>query len=105
MSRRTRGSKYVIKRIIKEELILIQATTKFMGLVEKYKKGEIPGVVVEEFFQINDEKSVKIKTKHDDLPKKVTEEKISRKLIMNSDHFKKKKKKKFWIFWVKLPNE
>ena len=55
---------------------------KFMGLVHAYKKGEVPASqvskAVKDAAKSMSKKSVKkyAKTKHDDLPKKVTEEKI-----------------------------
>ena len=55
---------------------------KFMGLVHAYKKGEVPASkvskAVKNAAKSMSNKSVKkyAKTKHDDLPKKVTEEKI-----------------------------
>ena len=55
---------------------------KFMGLVHAYKKGEVPASqvskAVKDAAKSMSKKSVKkyAKTKHDDLPKKVSEEKI-----------------------------
>jgi len=55
---------------------------KFMGLVHAFKKGEVPASkvskAVKDAAKSMSKKSVKkyAKTKHDDLPKKVTEEKI-----------------------------
>ena len=58
-----------------------QQQQKFMGLVHAYKKGEVPASkvskAVKDAAKSMSKKSVKkyAKTKHDDLPKKVTEEK------------------------------
>ena len=73
---------------------------KFMGLVHAFKKGEVPASkvskAVKDAAKSMSKKSVKkyAKTKHDDLPKKVTEEKIKSKAIMmafmvNLDKFNK----------------
>ena len=73
---------------------------KFMGLVHAYKKGEVPASqvskAVKDAAKSMSKKSVKkyAKTKHDDLPKKVTEEKIKSKAItmafmVNLDKFNK----------------
>ena len=59
-----------------------QQQQKFMGLVHAYKKGEVPASkvssAIKQAAKSMSKKSVKkyAKTKHDDLPKKVTEEKI-----------------------------